>query len=1043
MGNVTKKSGQKPSIKRFKGEQTRGKVEPGDLFSTIVDKGNDGITIIQEGLIKFVNPKMEALTGYRADELIGRSFLDFISPEYKELVSGRYKKRLRGEDVPARYEFEILTKRGIKLPIEVNSSIIKYNGSRATMGILRDLTKRKQTESALKKSEEKYRSLIETSSDLIFITERKSGKILEINEASCDKLGYSRDEILGTHSGDRVVPEQREAYRREFERLKKTGRYSGEFDVRRKDGSIITMSVSGAAFGDYLYAIGRDVTERSKAEMALKESEEKFRKYVESSPTSVFIVDEKGNYKFVNDAATKQTGFTEEELLRMSIPQLVHPDAFEKGVSTFPELQKKGKVKAEIVLRHKDGSRIYVILDAVKISDTRFLGHTTDITARKKAEEALQKGEHKYRTLVEANPHGIHEINKAGIITYTNPAYQRILGYTGQELLGMSILDLLEPEAKREELREYLPTLVRKRPQPTTYYQKNRTKDGRIIDMEVDWNYKLDSEGRVVGFTSIITNVTERSKAEAALKESEEKLRTITDFALDGIVMMNEKGKVVYWNPAAEGMFGYSGEEILGKNMHKMLATPKQRKTIFEKFNKFTKTGRGNILGRTFETEALRKNGEEFPVEISVSGIKIKDQWWSVGLIKNITKRKAIEEALRRSEENYHTIFDTVNEIIFIHDIKTGKIIDVNKKMCETFGYTRKEALGLSIDAISSGESSNIPKESFKRLIKEAKSEAQTLEWICKNRVGRFFWMEVNLKPVVLEGKKRILTVMTDITARKEAEESLRQSEERYRSLVETSPDAITLTDLTGKLIMANSQAALLYGFKSVKEMLSSGKTAFDFMAPEDGQRVLKNLKRTIEVGSIRNAEYTLLRNDGKTIPAEFSASLLTDAMDSPKGFIGLIRDISDRKRAEKELEKAYSELEARVKERTLELLTTNKELHRIISECELTQEALSESEKKFKGLAEESPNMIFINKGGRIVYANKRCEEVMGYSREEFYSSDFNFMDLISPASRKLVKENFEKHNRGEDVPPNEYSIMSKEGKEINSIIKGYTSGE
>jgi PAS domain S-box-containing protein len=136
--------------------------------------------------------------------------------------------------------------------------------------IINDVTKKKKVEEALRESEEKYRNVVESSPDMIFLVERKSGKIIDVNSAACRLLGLPKEEVIGTVSGSRVAPSQKQAYTKEFERLKKNGEYDGEFDVRRKDGSIFTVEVRGAALGNYLIAIGRNVTERKKADEMLK-----------------------------------------------------------------------------------------------------------------------------------------------------------------------------------------------------------------------------------------------------------------------------------------------------------------------------------------------------------------------------------------------------------------------------------------------------------------------------------------------------------------------------------------------------------------------------------------------------------------------------------------------------------------------------------------------------------------------------------------------------------------------------------------------------
>ncbi len=148
-------------------------------------------------------------------------------------------------------------------------------------------------------------------------------------------------------------------------------------------------------------------------------------------------------------------------------------------------------------------------------------------------------------------------------------------------------------------------------------------------------------------------------------------------------------------------------------------------------------------------------------------------------------------------------------------------------------------------------------------------------------------------------------------SALRRAEEALRESEERYRALVEASPDAISLTDLEGRTIFCNKQALALLGFESMQEAL--GRNAFDFIAPEDRQRAVDNAQRTLRMNSISHIEYTLVRNDGSRVPIELGASVVVDAEGKPKGFIGVVRDITERKEAEESLKMARDELESRV----------------------------------------------------------------------------------------------------------------------------------
>ncbi|MFL7790657.1 MAG: PAS domain S-box protein, partial [Anaerolineae bacterium] len=231
--------------------------------------------------------------------------------------------------------------------------------------------------------------------------------------------------------------------------------------------------------------------------------------------------------------------------------------------------------------------------------------------------------------------------------------------------------------------------------------------------------------------------------------------------------------------------------------------------------------------------------------------------------------------------------------------------------------------------------------------------------------------------------------------ARKQAEKALRESEEMYKALIDASPEAVTVTDLAGRITYISQQAIELHGAKCATELL--GKSAQELIAPEDHEKAAANLEKTLTEGIVRNQEYTLLRKDGSRLSGELNATVIKDAQGKPQAFIATVRDITERKRAE---------------------------------------ETLKESEEKFRTLAEQSPNMIFINKNGRIVYANKRCEEIMGYEREEFYAPDFNFITLIAPSDRNLILSNFDRHRAHLEIEPYEYTIVTKAGQTVEVVI-------
>ncbi len=213
------------------------------------------------------NKAAEKLSGYNRKEVIGKNFqkLKLITlkqvPKVLLLLAESALGRPTGPD-----ELILKRKDGKRLDIEIKSYPVIINNNKVVLGIAHDISERKKFEKTLQESEGRYRSVVETSADMIFITDRKTGKILDLNRSVCELMGYSKNEMIGTVSGDRIGPFQRDEYKKEFKRLRETGKCSGEFRIRKKDGTDIIVELSGAMSGDYLFVISRDITDRKRTE---------------------------------------------------------------------------------------------------------------------------------------------------------------------------------------------------------------------------------------------------------------------------------------------------------------------------------------------------------------------------------------------------------------------------------------------------------------------------------------------------------------------------------------------------------------------------------------------------------------------------------------------------------------------------------------------------------------------------------------------------------------------------------------------------------
>lgn len=360
----------------------------------------------------------------------------------------------------------------------------------------------------LRESEDRGRGLFE-GVPIGLYRSTPEGLILDANPALADMLGYPyREALLSVDSADLYVNvEDRRRWREQIERDGVLRHFA--MRLRRKDGEIIWVedtarTVRGRDGGVLYYEGGlEDVSDRVHAEEALKASRASFHSIVEASTDGVVVIGRNGLVRFANTAAGDLLGRPVEDLVGK--------------VFEFAMAIGEG---AEIDLpSESDEARVA----DVRVTETEwegepaYLASLRDITGRKAAEEALARSEERFRTLVETIPYGVEEIDASGMRLFANRTLHRMYESEEGDLVGKSILDLAPTDSDRERLRKHLERLVREQPPPTTYVGKKVTRTGRVIDVEMAWEYRRDPDGRVMGFTTVIADVTGRKEKRPVL----------------------------------------------------------------------------------------------------------------------------------------------------------------------------------------------------------------------------------------------------------------------------------------------------------------------------------------------------------------------------------------------------------------------------------------------------------------------------------------------------------------------------------------------
>ena len=393
-----------------------------------------------------------------------------------------------------------------------------------------------------------------------------------------------------------------------------------------------------------------------------------------------------------------------------------------------------------------------------------------EVRAERKSQEAtesLREMMEKYRAVLESSPDPVILYDSKGNTTYVNPAFTRVFGWQAEEVLGRRI-DFVPKEEASKTMDAIQEVFVGPRGMKSME-SRRLTKHGATLDVMINAAVYRGDDGSPVGMVVNLTDITNIKRAEEALRQSEEKFRSISANALDGIIMIDPYGCVIFWNQAAAKIFGYSAAEVLGRKLHDTIAPERYINDYRQAFTEFAESGRGNAVGRMVELMALHKDGVEFPVELSVSALQMHDQWYAVGIVRDITERKRAEEALRNSEQRYRAILQSVPNSVVISDRDAGRILEVNERFCELTGYDQSEAIGKTFPELNL----YADPADHKRLAKmiNEQGDINMANVVYQDRYGTKVDGLVAVRPFFYSGRQCLLSVTQDITPLRKAEE--------------------------------------------------------------------------------------------------------------------------------------------------------------------------------------------------------------------------------------------------------------------------------
>jgi PAS domain S-box-containing protein len=762
-------------------------------FKNSMDASPLGIRIITEdGELIYANKAILDICGYKtAEELAAVPRNQLYTPEsYKTHLERKRKRKLK-EYVPLEYEIDIRRPDGEVRNLQVFRREVIWGGEQQFMAMYQDITEHVWSLQALRESEEKFHTIVEHGNDgIVFV---QDGIVQYCNSKMLELGDFTEREVLGKPFLNFVAPEHKEKvfdiYNKRIAGKKTQQRY--DLNLMGKSGKKVYVEVS-ASLTSYKQnqvdiAIVRDVTERKKVEEALADEVVRRRILVEQSRDGIVILEQDGKVYEANQRFADMLGYSMDELQQLHVFDWEFQYPHQQVVEMLRTVDEKGD-HFETQHRRKDGTTYNV---EISTNGATFAGQKLifcvcrDITERKQAEEAIKESEERFRTLFETMAQGVIYHDAKGKVISSNPAAQRILGLTLDEMIGKTSLN-----PQRRRLHEDGSALASEEHPSIVALRTGKSVNDVIMavynPIEKDYRWIINhaipefKEGGKTPYRvfTTFTDITERRKMQGELERDRAEIKLIIDSLTALVFYKDKEGKLLRVNKAFAEALNMSEEDFIGKTVfdlysadiaqnmadddREVFASRHPKLNIIEQYESAT----GIRWVQTDKVPVLDKNGE--PVAM-------------IGFAQDITIRKQAEEAIKESEEKFNKAFHASLNLMAIISLDEGQIIDVNEAYCKSIGYNRKELIGHTALDINLWANPQQRKEFYRTIANEGRLENK--EVFLRTKTGEIRTYLFSAEKITLGGTPSIVIGALDITERKQAEQRINHLNQTLRSI--------------------------------------------------------------------------------------------------------------------------------------------------------------------------------------------------------------------------------------------------------------------
>ncbi|MDD5251307.1 MAG: PAS domain S-box protein [Patescibacteria group bacterium] len=857
----------------------------------------------KDGRFDYVSPQA-GRHGLDASAMIGQPMAAVVAEADRQALTKAVDEVLSGVRPSAELEVQWSAADSDKWFEVVVSAIHDADGTvRGLAGIAHDISDRKKAAEELQLSEERFKAFFEVSPEGLVLTDAH-GFIQDTNRLAELLTGYTHGETVGVSIFKiRVLEKLGTAVTTQILTKSVVGQAAGPFDLMltKQDGStvpaeIITVPLQLGGQNIVLWTI-RDVTDRKRAVLAASESERRYRQIIENATELVYSFDQEKNLTFIGPGAARY-GLDAQRLVGRPVKELFRPDDQEQAVAYLDEIMKTGREgKAEFSFRDRAGRDVWLefVTSPFRGQDgvmTGGQGVAHDVTDWRGIREKLAAGEKRYRSIIETSRDAILEIDPKGTVTYFSPALQRNFGIDSA-MTNQSIFNYVHPDDRQRIETGHFRSVMEGDETPSRFRIINDR--GEVLWVEASSRVQRDESGQTTGIISVLRDISDRVRTEEGLRQSEAGFRNIiSNTPQIAISLFDRQGRLVFWNRAAESLYGYATGEVAGKTVEQLGFEAKTASVFSRTLLGVMKTGQ--TAGPT-ERELRTRNGAMRNVLSTVFSVGEGGQQQAVCLDVDVTDLKQTQTALAESQSRYVSLVDSLTVGIYRRTPGLdGKLVECNDAFVRIFdGTDRRQAEGLPAAAIYRDAADN---ERFEKVMAE-KGLIRNFEMPLKTLKGREIWVSVSSVRLKKDGQVFYDGIIEDITERRLAEARLSEARRRYEYLLDNLNAGVFRVTVAApnRFTLAN---AALYRILDVPsfEQLSPTSVESYFVDGAEYRRLLGDVK---QAGELRNAETRMRTSRGKELWAKLT--LFGKTSESGEAVVdGLIEDITEKHQVEEHL---------------------------------------------------------------------------------------------------------------------------------------------